>query len=96
MHKEGFEMKKSIISLIIVCCLVFALGVISTQAATYTGSCGTNVTYSLNTSTGVLTIYGTGSMKNYYSTSTPWYNYTGYIEQVVIGDAITTIGNYAF
>ena len=60
------------------------------------GSCGTNVEWSLN-STGVLTISGSGQMKNYtYKSEMPWYKYNGAIKSVVIKDGITTIGDYAF
>ncbi len=86
-------MKKSIISLIIVCCLVFAFGVISTQADTYTGSSGDNVTYTLDTETGVLTITGTGDMRNY---NAPWLNYKDFVKTVVIEDGVTSIGGGAF
>ena len=86
-------MKKSIISLIIVCCLVFALGVISTQAETYTGSYGDNVTYTLDTETGVLTISGTGDMRSY---DAPWLDYKDLVKTVVIEDGVTSIGSQAF
>lgn len=38
-----------------------------------TGSCGDNVTYSLDTETGVLTISGTGKMKDYSGEDSPFY-----------------------
>ena len=61
------------------------------------GSCGTNVTWSLNTSTGRLTISGTGAMTNWQNTSVvPWKNYREQITSVVINSGVTTIGEYAF
>ncbi len=75
-----------------------------TVTATYSGTCGDNLTWSLDTFTGVLSIDGTGNMYNYYEdyyngsyrTSAPWKSYISYFESVVIGDSVTSIGNYAF
>ena len=76
-------------------CLV---SVLTVNAEVYEGSCGTNVRYSLDTSTGVLSITGTGAMTNYDSSSSsvPWYSYRSYIKTVEISDGVTSIGNYAF
>ena len=68
-------------------------------AEVYTGSCGTNVTYSLDTETGELTISGTGAMYDYAYKDydeVPWYSEKSYIHEVVIKEGVTTIGNYAF
>ena len=66
-------------------------------ASVHTGSCGPNVTYSLNTSTRELTISGTGAMHDYTSENVaPWYNERSYIHEVVIKEGVTTIGSYAF
>ena len=56
---------------------------------------GTNLTWTL-TEDGVLTIEGTGAMKNYSYNTMPWYANCSLIETVTIGDSVTTIGNYAF
>ena len=61
-----------------------------------TGKCGDNVTYSLDTSTGVLTISGTGKMTDYhYYDSTPFYKDTK-IKVITIDFGVTSIGEYAF
>lgn len=61
------------------------------------GTCGTTVTWSLDESTGVLTISGTGAMTNFSTASpSPWYDYRNDITNLVIEDGITSIGNYAF
>lgn len=66
-------------------------------ASVHTGSCGPNVTYSLDTETRVLTISGTGAMKDYSKSGAPWYSRNNsYIERVVIEDGVTTIGDYSF
>lgn len=46
------------------------------EAAMYSGTCGDNVYWSLDTSTGMLNISGTGAIENYtYSSSAPWSSY---------------------
>ena len=59
------------------------------------GSCGTNVTYTFDSSTGTLTIQGRGEMYNYSFEWSPWKNYLKKIEEVIIEDGVTSIGNYA-
>ncbi|MDR0871964.1 MAG: leucine-rich repeat domain-containing protein [Prevotellaceae bacterium] len=67
------------------------------------GTCGTNLTWTL--SEGTLTISGTGAMANYgqywsndlgFYTSAPWDTYRSQITNVEIGDGVTSIGNNAF
>ncbi len=63
--------------------------------AATSGSCGASgasVTWSIDAN-GVLTITGTGAMKD-YSTDGPWTESS--VKQVVIGAGVTSIGNYAF
>ena len=69
---------------------------VEAEATTYSGTCGTNVKWSLDTSTGVLNITGTGAMKDYTYSSAPWYNYRSSIKTVNIADAVATIGSHAF
>ena len=76
--------------------LICILSALSINATVYSGSCGTNVKYSLDTSTGLLSITGTGAMTNYSSSSAPWYSKSDYIKSVEIADGVTSIGNYAF
>ncbi len=67
------------------------------NAETYSGTCGDNLTWSLDTETGELVISGTGSMKSFiYSSSMPWYNYRSSIKKVTIGNGVTSIGKNAF
>ena len=70
----------------------------STKASALTsGSCGDNVKYKFNNSTGLLTISGTGAMYNWSSSSNaPWYSERSKVKIVVIGDSVTSIGDYAF
>ncbi len=68
------------------------------SAATVSGSCGESVSWSLDTDAGVLSITGTGAMEDYdyYSNPTPWSSNGSSVRTVVIGDGVTSIGNYAF
>lgn len=45
---------------------------------------------------GVLTISGTGKMGDYTSSGAPWYVQRLQVQEVVIGDGVTHIGEYAF
>ena len=44
----------------------------------------------------MLYLSGSGAMSNYSSTGMPWYGYRSTIDHIVIGNGITSIGNYAF
>ena len=89
---------KKVISLILsVAMLLSIVSVVdfSAFADVKTGSCGDNVTYSLDTSTGVLTISGTGGMADYSDFHSPFYQRTN-IKSVSIEDGVTSIGRLAF
>ena len=59
------------------------------------GASGNNVTWAYNSK--VLTISGTGAMADYTEdTEQPWYGYQDDIEEIIIGDYVTHIGDYAF
>ncbi|MBQ8250013.1 MAG: leucine-rich repeat domain-containing protein [Clostridia bacterium] len=60
------------------------------------GDCGTAATWTLYDD-GTLEIEGSGAMYDWTaSNAAPWNSYAADIAAVVIGDGITTIGNYAF
>ena len=63
----------------------------------YSGTCGANLYWELDSETGVLEITGTGDMDNwtYYSHS-PWRGYNTDFKTVLIGEGVTSIGDYAF
>ena len=63
----------------------------TTNAETYSGTCGTNVNWSLDTETGLLKITGTGAM-----TGNPWKSYNSSIKSVEIAEGVTSIGSSAF
>ena len=59
------------------------------------GTCGPDLRWHL-TDNGVLTISGKGKMNDYsnYNNRAPWSKYN--IKQIIIGDGVTTIGEFAF
>ena len=65
----------------------------------HSGEAGDNITWTLDTSTGVLTLSGTGAMWDWawiWSSDVPWVAYVRSITSVVIADGITCIGDGAF
>ena len=63
------------------------------RAAVYSGTCGANATWSLNTQTAILVISGTGAIDDYTNTNQiPWYSYRSSIIGVSISNGITRIG----
>ena len=75
--------------------LLITLLVSLSAYAEKSGTCGDNLQWKL-TDEGVLTITGTGKMKNYSGSSRPWSAYKNVIKQVIIDDGVTTIGDGAF
>ena len=75
-----------------------------TNAANHTGTCGDNLTWVFDSNTDVLTISGSGDMRNYddpYSLSSsilcaPWLSYYSDIKFVVLPDGMTSIGDNTF
>ena len=91
-------MKKRILALLLgvsLLCAFFAqaLPVASAAEVTDSGSCGENLTWTLNTD-GLLTISGTGEMKDYINA--PWNGLVDKINCVVIRNGVTSIGDGAF
>ena len=91
-------MRKKILSILLAACLIFSLLPVSAMAApTVSGTCGDNLTWTLEN--GVLTISGTGEMENYSpnnGTTAPWGENCSSIISVVISDGVTSIGRSAF
>lgn len=65
-------------------------------SADNSGTCGANLTWTLEESTGTLTISGSGLMNDYVEYSAPWYYDKAKIFKVVIKDGVTSIGGCAF
>ena len=96
------QITKRLLAFILCTAMLMAILPIQTpkaSATTYFGTCGANLTWTLDTSTGLLTISGTGAMNNYligFTSNVPWDSYKGSISSVEISDGITCIGEYAF
>lgn len=89
-------MKKYLIRLLFAALLLLAL-CIGASAAGTSGKCGPSAYWSFDSSTGTLTISGSGAMNDYeYGNDYPWMDYRDSIQTIVIGDQITQIGRYAF
>lgn len=68
---------------------------ICASAAVYNGTCGENLTWTLDAETGELVIDGAGEMEE-FENSAPWEQYWENIEKVTIKDGVTTISDKAF
>jgi|GEM_PF-6859096 len=66
-------------------------------ASGFCGAQGNNLSWIL-TSDNVLTINGSGDMQNYYlwDNFAPWHSHRSNVRRVVIGNGVTSIGDYAF
>lgn len=97
--KQGRKLLSVLLAvLLLVGCLPLSASAIEISS----GTCGaagneSKVTWSLS-DTGVLTISGTGAMKDYYHNldPSPWYEYKEKIETVLINEGVTHIGDTAF
>lgn len=67
---------------------------VAADETAYNGTCGENVTYAFEQSTGVLTISGTGNMSQ--SSPSPWNGFKELITDVVIEDGVENICEHAF
>ncbi len=86
---------------VVLICLVFAVlsmtvSVSAVESEIKSGTCGKNLTWELDRSTGVLTISGSGAMNSFSYRNTPWHDFTSEITSIVLPKGITTIGQYAF
>ncbi|MBQ4466067.1 MAG: leucine-rich repeat protein, partial [Oscillospiraceae bacterium] len=59
------------------------------------GTCGENVTWKFDESTGTLTISGDGAMADFETDAAPWRSFTG-LKNVVVEKDVTSIGRNAF
>ena len=64
---------------------------------TITGTCGDNLTFTLDFENGTLTISGSGDMYDYSKYSdVPWYQYSSYITSVTLPEGLTSVCDNAF
>lgn len=60
------------------------------------GKNGSDIKWSIDLSSYLLTVSGNGEMADFEKGGAPWNKYSSFIEKVVIEDGITHIGSYAF
>lgn len=99
-------MKKISCWMLVLCLLIGLLPstVLTATAENYSGKCGDDLSWTFNSDTGVLNIFGKGSMYDFYGYANdddsvpdkPWREHKGNIIAVVIGDGVESIGAYAF
>ena len=91
--------------LLLLCLFVLLLAFMLTSAwatdrkhlADTGGTCGENLTWSFDSASGTLEIFGTGPMDTYTSSgSAPWSSHQYSIKNVVIHPGVTSIGSFAF
>ena len=91
---------KKLLLVVAAVALLTVLFCVTAFAETYSGNCGAegdNLTWSLDTETGTLTISGTGDMANFASPDyAPWYVYRSLITTVVVENGVAGIGDLAF
>ena len=79
---------------------ILLLTPITAKAEVTGGDCGedgSNLKWVYDSDSATLTISGIGEMYNYSESSqVPWHDYCTKIESVVIGDNVTSVGDYAF
>ncbi|MBQ8228339.1 MAG: leucine-rich repeat protein [Clostridia bacterium] len=92
------HMFKKILSSFFIMILLLTTIPFTASAETYSGTCGDSLTWAFDESTGELVISGTGEMNNYdlRFEFRPWSDYQNHITKVIIGDGVTSIGEYAF
>ena len=83
-------------------CVLMLMAVLSlaepARAEEYSGTCGDNLNWHFDESTGTLTVSGQGAMQDYQAgeNEEPWYAYRDRIKSVVMEPGVTHISNYAF
>ena len=100
--ERKMKMRKTMFRWLIALAIVVPCMVVTASAASgsvvASGSCGSNVTYTL-WSDGELVISGNGAMYSYdysYSDKYPWYSIRDSIKTVTIENGVTNVGSYAF
>ena len=89
----------SLLLSVIMLCAMLPMTALTAHATVYNGDCGAdgdNVTWSLDTASGVLTISGTGAIADYDDGSPSYFKHRESIKTISIGDGVTSIGKWAF
>ena len=87
---------------VVLLCVLLPTMVTTARAVTFSGNCGgegdgSNLTWTLDKDTGILTIAGSGKMCDYSSdVQAPWNDLSEFIRTVIISEGTSSIGSYAF
>lgn len=90
---------KRVIAVLCAASLVCGNAALLSNAASYSGQCGPNLTWSLNTNSGTLMIIGKGAMYHYgdfFNTEAPWFSHRDSIKTLSLDSGVTSIGESAF
>ncbi|MGN0458668.1 MAG: leucine-rich repeat protein [Eubacterium sp.] len=102
--KKTFKRITAVLMSVMLAATTFLFGGVSSLGAVTTYEAGPNITASFDSSTGTLTFTGTGATYDFRNTTsptlgtkqTPWSSVKPNITSVVVGEGITTIGDYCF
>lgn len=91
-------MKKIMSMLLSVVLLLSMVGGLHLTAFAETGSCGDGVIWEFNADTKTLTISGSGAMDDYMAVddTQPWKAHRENVNNLVISEGVTRVGNYSF
>ena len=87
---------KTIISIVMVLTIAIICMPMSMASEVYSGTCGDNLTWTLDTETGELVISGEGEMYDYSSEETPWFENRLKINSIVVNDGVSRLGDWSF
>lgn len=87
-------MKTKLKVMLTVVAMVVLLTLVCINASAESGTCGDNLTWSLED--GTLVVSGTGDMKSYGISTIPWKNSKNLIEKAVVEEGVTSLSRYAF
>ena len=97
MRKKIWKRALSLLLALALLCAAAPRLALPASAEVLSGSCGANLTWTLDTQTGVLSIAGSGNMMNYSGgDAVPWCDCRSMITSVSLPEGLKTIGAYAF
>ncbi len=85
---------KKIISIVLVCAVLFSMMAVQAEDVATSGVCGLDMTWRFEGDT--LYIEGSGIMDDFEDGKQPWIQFKDQMKNVYISDGITSVGNMAF
>lgn len=88
---------KRIISILLAAAVLFCAAGFAFAEEGHSGQCGESVFWSYDAGSGVLSVYGSGDMFNYYDDrDVPWYSFREEVTGIDIAPGVTSIGDNTF